>query len=233
MDRAHARTQRSITASKTAEDVSKIPEKLKPPNSPIGAKTWCRGGADAPTAHRGVTSIEINTKTTKIARKKCRSSPAMRNSPLKVEIEMAKRPEQWKHISIDRNGAYVPQNALIEVLGIRIQRIVFGRSTEVLGTGRGQDGAAGGRDGKCNGSTISKNNDSSNQVAAARLTEKGQQVCSIAEGERLSSIKIFLVCLGETSNNAIWRRNDLPLSPEPLTNHRRPFYGVSRPSRRR
>ena len=68
----------------------------------------------------------------------------MRNSPLKVE--MAKRPEQWKHISIDGNGACVPQNALIEVLGMRIQRIVFGQSTEVLGTGRGQDRAAGGRD---------------------------------------------------------------------------------------
>ena len=69
------------TTAKILEDVSITPNKLKPPNSPIGAKTWCRGKADssgdhadASTIRIGVQSIATDARTAKNASRNVRSA---------------------------------------------------------------------------------------------------------------------------------------------------------------
>ena len=46
---------------------------------------------------------------------------------------MEKRPEGWKHISIDGNNIYASQNTPVEGLGTQNQKIASGRGVEVLG----------------------------------------------------------------------------------------------------
>ena len=46
---------------------------------------------------------------------------------------MAKRPKGWKHVSIDRNNIYAPQNMPVEGFGTQNQKIASGQGVEVLG----------------------------------------------------------------------------------------------------
>ena len=163
----------------------------------------------------------MDTKTAKNASRnvKTRQRRSRRlNLPWRVEIETAKCPERWKHISNHGNDTQAPQNMPIEDLGTRIRKFVFGRS-EVLGMDENVEASVegekdGGRDDECDGNvdgTISGGDVDSNQVEAARLTAESQQ----------------------THNNARTRRNNLPVLPGQPANSRIPFHEIPRTSGRR
>lgn len=57
----------------------------------------------------------------------------MQNSPIGHKIAMPKRPRRLKCVSINGNHMSVLQNASIETLETRNQKIAFGRVVEVLG----------------------------------------------------------------------------------------------------
>ena len=106
--RTHAHSIRidARTTEKITEDVSITPKKQKLPNSPIGAKSQRIGEADG-LGNRADGSMvctdtqsvgtDAETETAKNASRNVRKRqrrPATQNSPLKVEIEAAKRPER-------------------------------------------------------------------------------------------------------------------------------------------
>ena len=67
-------------------------------------------------------SIETDVKTAKNESKivkKHQRRPAMQNSPLKLEIEMALLPEGWKRFRIKGKNVHTPQNTPIEPLDAR------------------------------------------------------------------------------------------------------------------
>ena len=197
------------TTAKTRKTISKTPNKPKMPNSPVGAKIQRIGKADGWGNHadgsgvcRDTQCIETDTKPAKNASRNVKTHQRRSrrpNSPCRIEIETAKRPERWKHISDNGNDGYAPQNTPIESLDMRIRKIVFGQSLEVLGMDEDveanieveKDGDMGDEcDGDMDG-TISGGDVDSNQVEAAQLTAERQQTCK----------------------NARTRRNDLPVSP--------------------
>ena len=116
--------------------------------------------------------------------KMCQVRPRRPNSPCRIEIETAKRPEQWKHISNEGNDGYALQITPIENLGTRIRKIVFGRSLEILGSLEDVEANVegerdGGKDEECDSDvdgTVSGGNDDPNRVEAARLAAKSQQM---------------------------------------------------------
>ena len=95
-------------AARRHEDVRETPDKPKPPNTPIGTKSWCRGEADGlgnhtdeSTARMDIQRDDNDPKTTKYMGRKVRTSqlrPRTQNSPLELEIEMVKHPKGWKHV---------------------------------------------------------------------------------------------------------------------------------------
>ena len=56
----------------------------------------------------------------------------MRKVPLELETKVARRPGRWRHVSDKGNNIYALQNTPVESLDMRIQKIGFGRSLEVL-----------------------------------------------------------------------------------------------------
>ena len=74
------------TTAKTAEVISTTPNKLKTPNSPIGAKSWCRNEtdglgnvADASTTRRGMQSDRNG------ARRTAKTHETVSKTPIKPE----------------------------------------------------------------------------------------------------------------------------------------------------
>ena len=116
--------------AKPCETVSKSSKKPKMPNSPIGPKIWCRGEgnglgnhADGSNVCRDTQRIEMDTKMAENVSKNvkmCQVRPRRPNSPCRIKIETAKRPERWKHVSNNGDDGYTPQIALIKDLGTQI-----------------------------------------------------------------------------------------------------------------
>ena len=165
-------------------------------------------GTDAKTAENASKNVKM-----------CQVRPRRPNSPCRIEIQTAKRPERWDHVSNNGNDRYAPQIAPIESLDTRIRKIVFGRSLEMLecleSVEASVEGEKGGgrddeRDGDMDG-TASGDDDDSNRVAAARLAAQNQYMC----------------------NNARTRQNDLPVSPGQPAHSRIPCHGVPRTNRQR
>ena len=178
--------------------------------------------ADGSTVCRDTRRIERDVETAENASKNvktCQVRPRRPNSPCRVEIETLKLPKRRKHVSNNGNNAYAPQNAPIESLDTRNGKIVFGRSLEVLGMdedveasveGENDGGRDDERDGDVDG-TVSGGDIDLNQVEAARLTAKSQQM----------------------RNNARIQQTDLPVSPGRPANLQIPFHGVPRTNRQR
>ena len=225
----HSNRNGARTTAKTRETVSKTPIKPESPNSPVGMKIRCIGEADGWGTHADGSTVCRDTrragtdaKTAENASKNvkmCQVRPRRPNSPCRIEIETAKRPEQWKHISDNGNNGYAPRNAPIEDLGTQNRKFVFGRFVEVLGSLEDVEASvevemAGSKDEECDGDvdgTVSGGNIDSNRVEAARLAAKSQQ----------------------TRNNAKTQRNDLPVSPGQPANPQMPCHGLPRTNRRR
>ena len=79
----------------------------------------------------------------------------MRNSPQRFETKTPKRPGGQKHVSIEGNNTYAPQNVPIEALDTR-KKIAFGQVLEACRRGKGvassvEDETASGRTGERNG----------------------------------------------------------------------------------
>ena len=124
MHRAQARTRSELEsiptmAARTQEDVRETLDKPKPPNTPIGTKSWCRNEADGlrnhvdgSTAQMDVQKDDNDWKTTKNVGRKVKTiqlRPRTQNSPLELEIEMAKCTKGRKHVSIDGNNMHAPR----------------------------------------------------------------------------------------------------------------------------
>ena len=120
------------TAANIPEDISIVPKKHKPPNSPVGAKIRCIGEmnesgshADGLTVCTDMLSIETDTKMAENASRKvkmCHRRPKTRNSPIGHEIKTVKHPGWWKHVSDEGNNT----NAPIKLLGTQNREIAFG-----------------------------------------------------------------------------------------------------------
>ena len=112
--------------AKTRKTISKTPNKPKMPNSPVGAKIRRIGEADGWGNHadgsnacRDTQRTETHSKTAENVNRKvkmCQVRPRRPNSPYRVEIETAKRPERWKHVRNEGNVGYAPKNTPIESL---------------------------------------------------------------------------------------------------------------------
>ena len=123
-------------AAKTQEDVRETLDKPKPPNTPIGIKSWCKNEADGlrnhtdwSTARMDVQKNNNNSKTTKNVGRKVRTQlrPRTQNSPLELEIEMDKRTKGRKHVSIDGNDMHTPRYTPIKAQDTRNRKIAFGK----------------------------------------------------------------------------------------------------------
>ena len=152
--------------AKTRETISKRSKKPKSPNSPVGAKIRHIGEADGSGNHADGSTVCRNTRGTgtdvKTAENTSRKvkigqvRPRRPNSPCRVKIETAKRPERWKHVSNHGNDTHAPQITPIENLDTRIRKFVFGRSLEMLRSLEDVEASvevkmAGGGDDECDG----------------------------------------------------------------------------------
>ena len=124
------------TTAKTCKTISKALINPKTPNSPVSTKIWRIGEADGWGNHadgsdvcRDMQCVEADSKTAENASRKGKIRqvrPRRPNSPCRVEIQMAKRPEQWDHVSNNGNDRYAPQIAPIESLDTQNRKFVFG-----------------------------------------------------------------------------------------------------------
>ena len=89
---------------------------------------------DGSTVLADMQSVETDPKRAKIATRnvrKCQVGPRRQNSPYRLKIKTPKRPRQQNHVSIDGNNIHALHNMPIEALGMRNQRIAFGRLASI------------------------------------------------------------------------------------------------------
>ena len=82
--------------------------------------------ADGSPVCRDTQSDQNNLKTAESVSQNVRTTqarPKRQNSLVGLETKLAKRPEGRKHISIDENDIYAPQNMPVEGLGMQNQKV--------------------------------------------------------------------------------------------------------------